>query len=213
MRYILAAGAFATGLCLSGLASAQDLSVSTGFTATSRYLFYGIEQTTGAAFQPWIEAGYSGFYAGLWASNTSRSITGSSAEVDVYLGYRGEAGPLSFDIGYARYYYVNPSADCCGEAILSLGFAATESLDFGLRVARDPVADYVSTSGTVEFAVTDKVGLNGEYGSVSNGGQDYWSVGATYAFNDSFAVSASWNDTDVTSGLFIVSLDTSFSLR
>ena len=213
MRYILAAGAFATSHFLSGVAGAQDLSVSTGFTATSRYLFYGIEQTTGAAIQPWIEAEYSGFYAGLWASNTATTITGSSAEIDVYLGYRGEAGPLSFDIGYARYYYANPGVNCCGEAILSLGFAATDSLGFGLRVAHDPVADYVSTSGTVDIAVTDAVGLNGEYGSVSNGGQEYWSVGATYTFNDSFAVSASWNDTDVTNGLFVISLDSSFSLR
>jgi uncharacterized protein (TIGR02001 family) len=213
MRHILAAGAIATGLGLPGLATAQDLSVATGFTLTSRYLVYGLEQTTGGAVQPWIEAEYSGFYAGLWASNTSSSITGSAAEIDLYLGYRGEAGMFSYDIGYTRFYYANPGVNCCGEAILKLGFAPAENLSFGLRVAHDPVADYVATSGTVDFAVTDAVGLSAEYGTVSNGGQNYWSVGAGYAINDNFAITASWNDTDVTSGLFVVALETSFSLR
>ena len=81
MRSIFATSAVVIGLGLPGVTMAQELSLSAGATLTSRYVFNGIEQTTGAAFQPWAEAEYEGFYAGVWASNTARSIVGSSVEI------------------------------------------------------------------------------------------------------------------------------------
>ena len=135
MRSIFATSAVVIGLGLPGVTMAQELSLSAGATLTSRYVFNGIEQTTGAAFQPWAEAEYEGFYAGVWASNTARSIVGSSVEVDLYLGYRNEVGKFNYDLGYTRYYYRNPSNDCCGEVILSLGYSVLDPLDVGLRFA------------------------------------------------------------------------------
>lgn len=214
MRYFLAATALATGLAAPGLAAAQDLSITAGATFASRYVSNGFEQTTGGAFQPWIEAEYMGFYLGFWASNTARSIVGSTVEVDVYLGYRGEVGKFSYDIGYYRYYYRNPSVNCCGEAILSLGYAPVDSLALGLSIARDPVADYWDTTLTVDYALNDKFGLSGSYGSVTNGGAEYWSFGGTYSINDNVSITGAWHDNDVnTDGIFVVSLDTSFSIR
>lgn len=149
MRSIFATSAVVIGLGLPGVTMAQELSLSAGATLTSRYVFNGIEQTTGAAFQPWAEAEYEGFYAGVWASNTARSIVGSSVEVDLYLGYRNEVGKFNYDLGYTRYYYRNPSNDCCGEVILSLGYSVLDPLDVGLRFAHDPVADYVNSSVSI----------------------------------------------------------------
>ena len=213
MRYIFATSAVVIGLGLPGVTKAQELSLSAGATLTSRYVFNGIEQTTGAALQPWAEAEYEGFYAGVWASNTARSIVGSSVEVDLYLGYRNEVGKFNYDLGYTRYYYRNPSNDCCGEVILSLGYSVLDPLDVGLRFAHDPVADYVNSSVSIDYAFDDKFGASANYGTISNGGHDYWSVGGSYAISDNFGIDASWHDTSISDGLLIVSLTTEFSLR
>ncbi|MCA8964843.1 MAG: TorF family putative porin [Pseudooceanicola sp.] len=213
MRKLLAASALAACLTAPGLASAQDLSISAGFSLVSRYVSNGFEQTTGGAFQPWIEAEMRGFYLGLWLSNTDDVITGSDYEVDVYLGYRGEVGKFSYDIGYARYYYKNPHVDCCGEVYLSLGYAVTDAFNVGLAFAHDPVADYVDTTLSMDYAFNDKFGVAAEYGSVSNGGVEYWKVGGTYTINDKVSITGAWHDNDLVDGIFVVSLDTSFSLR
>lgn len=213
MRNILAATVLASGLAAPGLASAQDLTISGGFSLVSRYVSGGVEQTTGAAFQPWLEAEYRGLYLNLWASNTDDLITGSDIEVDVTIGYRGEVGKFSYDLGYVRYYYRNPSVDCCGEAFVSFGYAVSDSLALGLAFAHDPVADYVDSSFNFEYAINDKFGVSGEYGSISNGGQKYWNIGATYAINDNVGITGAWHDNDINDGTFVLSLDTSFSIR
>ena len=87
----------------------------------------------------------SGLYAGVWgASETTIGGAGTSTggETDVYFGFAGEAGGLSYDISYWSYIY--PSLDQgfgeAGELILGLGMA-----DFGLTyyasVADDAAGD------------------------------------------------------------------------
>ena len=102
MRSALVSTALALGLAIPTFASAEGLSVSYGATLTSRYLANGIKQTTGAAFQPWVEAEIQGFFFGTWASNTDAAITGSDWEVDLYAGYRNEVGAFNYDLSYAR---------------------------------------------------------------------------------------------------------------
>ncbi|MGR3509103.1 MAG: TorF family putative porin [Sulfitobacter sp.] len=213
MRRYTQASALAITLLIPTFATAQDVSVSAGATLTSRYLFNGLEQSTGAALQPWLEAEYQGFYAGIWASNTARSLVGSSAEVDLYLGYRNAVGQFSYDLGYTRYYYRNPNVDCCGEVILALGYTPAEPLELGLRFAHDPVADYVNTRISLDYAINDKIGISTNYGTISKGGHDYWKVGGSYAISDNFGVDVAWEDTNISDGLIVVSLNTSFNLR
>jgi uncharacterized protein (TIGR02001 family) len=50
----------------------------------------------------------SGFYAGSWGSNVDFGTEDPSTEVDVYAGYRMEAGDVGLDFGGV--YYVYPSA-------------------------------------------------------------------------------------------------------
>lgn len=210
MRSALVSTALALGLVLPTVASAEGLSVSYGATLTSRYLANGIEQTTGAAFQPWVEADIQGFYFGAWASNTDAAITGSDWEVDLYAGYRNEVGAFSYDLSYARYYYRSPSVNCCGEIILSMGVAASDALSLGVRFAHDPAADVTNSRLSVDYAVNDKLGLSAQIGTISNGGHDYWNVGGSYAISDNFSVSAAYHDTSITTGLAVLSLDVSF---
>ena len=213
MRSLLAASALALGVSVPGLAAAQDLSVSAGFTLTSRYVSSGIEQTKGAAFQPWVEAEIAGFYFGAWASNTTKSVIGHSAEIDLYLGYRNQIGIFAYDVGYARYFYRGPSWDCCGEITLDLSVTPVEQFTVGLDIAHDPSADVTNSAVYASFAPMDKITLDATYGEINKGGHSYWSVGAGYAVTDSLGLSLAYHDTDISKGLAVLSLDYSFSIR
>ena len=218
MRHALATTAILAALAAPGAAAAQQLSFSGGATLTSRYVADGIEQTTGAAFQPWIEGEINGFYFGAWMSNTARTITGSSTEIDLYVGYRNEVGRFSYDIGYARYIYRSPKFDCCGDLILAMGFAATDQLSLGVKVKHNPSrstnpAKQTNISVSADYAFTDKLSMGAVYGKVTKGGMSYWSVGGSYAINDSFGIGLAYHDTSVSKGLAVLSLDYSFSFR
>ena len=212
MKTLLSTSALALCVALPSAGSAQDVNLSYGATLTSRYVSSGVAQSSGAALQPWVEVDAAGFYAGLWASNTSLAITGGKYELDVYAGYRNEIGQFSYDVGYARYYYYKPYTNCCGEWYVGMGVAATDSLGLGVKFNYDPVAKVTNSKLTVDYAINDKVGLSAEIGK-NKGGRTYGSIGASYGINDNFSISGAYHDSDVSDALFVVSLDTSFSLR
>lgn len=201
-----------SSLTLISLAStaAAEVTLSYGATFTSRYVASGIEQSSGSAIQPWVEVGYGGAYVGLWASNVSRAGLGASAEVDLTFGYRGEAGAISYDVGYARYFYTGPYSNCCGEIVMDLSSSPTEQSTFGLRMTYDPSADVMNAKISVDYAPTDTLGLNLAFGSISNGGHEYWTAGTSYSINDNLSVSASWNDTNITKGVAVLSVDLAY---
>lgn len=213
MRRFLATSALAALIAVPAAVQAQELSVSAGATITSRYMASGIEQSDGFALQPWIEAEVNGFYAGVWASNVSRAITGSSTEIDLYFGYRNSVGNFSYDIGYARYLYRGPSVNCCGEIILAMGVDVTEKANLGARIAYDPKAKVTNASLNGAYGFTDKFAMDATIGKVNKGGQRYWSVGASYAVSDNVSLGLAWHDTNVTKGRLVASMDFSFSIR
>lgn len=116
----------ASALVLSGAALAQaaapqpDYTLSANIGVISDYRYRGISQTR---LKPALQGGLdfshkSGFYLGAWASSIKwikDAGGGSSAEVDVYGGYKFEAGPVGMDVGVLTYNYdsnrLNPSAD------------------------------------------------------------------------------------------------------
>lgn len=210
MKNVIKSLAFSLALAVPSMSAAQELSFSAGATLTSEYVANGMKQSNGPAFQPWVEVEYSGFYAGLWASNTAAAITGSDYEIDVYAGYRNDVGPFSYDIGYAHYFYTSPSVNCCGEFILSMGYVASDTVGLGLRFAVDPKTKVLNSRLTADFAVTEEVTLSAAVGKISKGGQTYGSIGASYAVNDNVAISAAWHDTNMSKGLAVVSFDVSF---
>jgi uncharacterized protein (TIGR02001 family) len=126
----------ALALSVPGAVTAQELSVSAGASIVSEYMSQGFELSDGAALQPYIELGYGGFYAGIWATHTDADSAGATREIDYYLGYRGEAGSFFYDVGYAYYTYDTISfAEEYGEVLLSAGYGLTESffltVDYG----------------------------------------------------------------------------------
>ena len=95
------------GSCLTSTAALAD-SVSANVSVTNNYIWRGLTQTMNeAAVQGGIDyASDSGFYAGTWASNVKYGADDVySYEHDIYFGYAGEAGDISYDVGYLYYNY------------------------------------------------------------------------------------------------------------
>ena len=218
MRSIIASSALALAIAVPGLAAAQELKFSGGATIATKYVADGIEQTKGLAFQPWIEGEINGFYFGAWMSNVDKTLLGGdSVETDLYVGYRGEAGILSYDVGYTRYYY-NKSGNCCGDLHLALGVAATDKLTLGTKIKHNPSkstnpAKQSNLSVSADYAFTDQFSMGAIYGKVTKGGMKYWSVGASYALSDAFAIGLTYHDTNVSKGVAVLSLDYAFSFN
>jgi uncharacterized protein (TIGR02001 family) len=213
MRNLLASSALLMAFAAPGAVAAQQLTFSGGASLKSEYVASGLKQSDGPALQAYIEGEVSGFYFGAWMSNTDLAITGGRSEIDLYFGYRNEVGKFSYDIGYARYFYQNPRSNCCGEVIVNLGYAVTDALSMGVRVAHDPAAKVTNTSLNAGYALTDKFALDATYGKINKGGRTYWSVGGSYAINDNFGIGLAYHDTSISQGLAVLSLDYSFSFR
>jgi uncharacterized protein (TIGR02001 family) len=94
-------------------AIAADSPHTIGFNVglTSDYIFRGISQSQ---HDPAVSGGVdyshaSGLYAGAWLSTQKWVDTGaktsSDFELDIYGGYKGSVGDISYDLGLIRYMY------------------------------------------------------------------------------------------------------------
>lgn len=192
-------------LFLPCAAAAQGLSVYAGVALTSNYVSDGFTQTDdGPAIQPYVELDFNGLYAGAWGSNVDFGDE-DDFELDLYVGYRGEAGIFSYDISYYRYYY-NDSGFCCDEAILSLGVSPTDSLTLMATLSRDLEADETGAGVGIEFAVSDALTLHGEFAENAAGQYDYAVVGVSYALFEEGSLDLSWHKAEDEDGILALTL-------
>ncbi len=117
----LIVAALASSFVLPALASDNTFTANVGLV--TNYVYRGITQTT---HKPALQGGVdyahaSGFYAGLWGSNVSwikdsgALASGDKAlELDTYLGFKGAAADVSYDIGAVRYNYLGTSTVAAG---------------------------------------------------------------------------------------------------
>lgn len=114
MRKTILASALVAALPFAGVAHAEESPVSANVALVSDYTYRGISQTDErAALQGGLDYAHpSGFYLGVWGSNVSwlrdaetAEKSGNSLEIDLYGGYRGELGPIGYDVGLLQYYY------------------------------------------------------------------------------------------------------------
>ena len=103
-------------LAASGAVMAQakapepDYTLSYNVGVVTDYRYRGISQTR---LKPALQGGVdfahkSGFYLGTWASSIKwikDAGGGARAEIDVYGGYKFEAGPVGMDVGVLTYNY------------------------------------------------------------------------------------------------------------
>jgi uncharacterized protein (TIGR02001 family) len=207
-RYILA-----TALAVSPVvATAGEFTTSLGFSVVSEYVAGGFEQSDGPAFQPWVEVEHSsGFYYGLWASNVDGPTLGTadSVEVDVYAGYRGSAGAVSYDIGYFRYLY-DDSGDCCGELILNLGYSIGDRLSMNTVLFWDPETDGAAIQQKASFDLGNDFSVSGDVKARNNGGHTSWTLGVGKSLGG-VDIDVRYHDTDISDPIYTVGLSWSTS--
>ncbi len=126
----MSALAVAFAAAAAPITAAAEVTGSLGIS--NFYLWRGQDLTVGGGMvHGSLDYGHeSGLYAGVWGASEASGIGG---ETDVYVGFGGEAGGLSYDLSYWSYIY--PSSDTgfgeVGEVILGLGMGG---VDLGVYV-------------------------------------------------------------------------------
>lgn len=168
----------------AGAAGAQDFYVYGG--AALQYEA-GPDTDSKSDINGYVEVEKSGIYAGVWAEVSSQEV---ADEVDLYFGYRGEAGALSYDVGYTRYLYPNDGGDCCGEIGVKLSSAVSDALTLGAELYADPVNSTGSGYLTFEMTATDVISVSGQVGRYDDGYsvEDEWDIGVGYALGEETAL-------------------------
>ena len=202
----LAASAALSLAILPSAGAAQDVAVSFGATLTTDYISRGLSETGGRpAIQPFVEVGVGGFYAGVWASNVRFGDgSGDRVEVDLYAGFAGSAGALSYDIGYARYFY-NRSGDCCGEILLGLELDAPFGAQFGTDLAYDHTDRNWAASVGAGYMFPTGLNVSAEAGRVQRS-HNFWNVGAGMDLKPQTSVDVRLHDTNITSPRVVASV-------
>ncbi|MBQ0755185.1 MAG: TorF family putative porin [Gammaproteobacteria bacterium] len=192
----LAAAISATAVPMT---AAAEVSGSLGIANT--YLWRGMDLSAGGAqVHGSLDYAHStGLYTGVWGSSEA-----GKTEYDLYAGFAGEAGSLSYDIAYVDYNYPNYVDDNdptdtgvdFQEVIIGLGFAGvslTSAIGVG-DVGHDRHTtdaslnkdNYFNLSYTYD-KFTAAVGTYDKDADESN----YSHVDLTYALNDSLSFTAS----------------------
>lgn len=209
MRLHTIGGALAAALLVgtASTATAQDVDIAFNVAATTDYVFRGVSQTNeDPAISGGIDLTAGSFYAGAWASNVDFGDD-TDLEVDLYGGFRTEAGGYALDFGVVGYLYGNApgGADydyvefkaAASRAIgpFTGGVALYVSPDF---FGADDEATYLELNGA--YATTAGWTLSGAVGQqwldVSD---DYgtWNLGAAYALTDNLTFDVRYHDTDI----------------
>ena len=159
----------AAAVVTAGLMAAPTYadSFSANASVTNNYIWRGLTQTTNEpAIQGGIDYGHdSGFYVGTWVSNVQyASDDVYSYEHDMYLGFSGEAGGFSYDIGYLYYNYDEEAEFDFGEVYGTIGVGG---FSFSAYVLTNTEADEV---GDQDFSAGETYYLSADYGfEVGNG--------------------------------------------
>ena len=189
----------------------------------SSYIYRGLNQSD---FKPALQIGAdyvspSGFYIGTWASSIrwlkDYGIGSGNAEIDVYAGYKGEAGPVAYDVGVLQYIYngsVTPGSVRANTTeiyvagtiqMFTLKYShAVSSGVFGVANARN--SGYLDLSAT--FPLIDNLSLTAHVGHQiikNTGGAGTYTDGKIelgYDFGNGLALSGGVTATDADKGFY-----------
>lgn len=213
---VLAAGSLlASGAALAQAAKAPepDYTASVNVGVVTDYRYRGISQTKkNGALQAGADFAHkSGFYIGTWGSSIKWIEDGggdANVEVDLYGGYKFNAGPVALDVGALRYFYPGSSlpvnsdttelyvAGTYGPATLKYSHAVTNLFGF----ADSQNSYYVDLSATFDtgFWGLTLVPHIGYQRVAHNSPASYtdWSLGLGKDFGNGFSASLAYVDTN-----------------
>jgi uncharacterized protein (TIGR02001 family) len=200
-----------------------DVTANVGFVTD--YVYRGLTQT---AHKPALQGGVdyshaSGFYAGLWGSNVSwikdqgaLSTGDKTLELDTYLGFKGAAAEVSYDLGAIRYNYL-------GDGKAATGFTSADTLElYGAATYKwftakysysllDGFLTFPNTKGTSYFDISGSYTLedSGVVLGAHYGKQDIKNASA-YSYGD-YKLSASKDFSGYVVGAAVTGTDVSSS--
>jgi uncharacterized protein (TIGR02001 family) len=179
-------------LAAQAVAVQAQQSLTAGVALATDYLFDSVSQAHGTpVIQGYLEYEVRGFYVGLWGSRVD--MPPDRLEYNIYAGYRGEAGGLSYDIGYWRYLY-DATGNCCGEAILNLGAPVSDQVELGLTVGYDFAASDWRSIVTVSYGVTEMMSVSAALGYNGAGAYTHWNAGVSLAMTDTVGLDLRYYD-------------------
>lgn len=214
LRILAALGLLAT-------AAAANAEVSGTAAIVSDYDFRGFTQT---GEQPAVQlsidyAHESGWYVGTWGSNVDQFCDDcgpqnntASTEVDLYTGFKGEAGALGWDAGLTYYTYAGASdlnyAEIYGKFSVSIAsFGLYYSNAFGHKDNDEGIYVYGDV-GVPAGPVT--IGLHAGYSTGDGIGQTYFGDGAGGFVEDSYfdyGLGVSYSASNITLGMKWIARD------
>ena len=198
-------------------AMAQDTFVGVGLT--SDYIFDNVRQNDGKpALQAYFETNLeNGFYFGAWASQVDFSAYGSTdnAEIDLFAGYRGSLGKVSYDLAYLRYYYDQSGFDS-DELWLKADYNLSEKAKVGASLHHafhGVFADEWVYGPTFGLALSEKTALNGSATFNTLNKDTAWELGLRQQLTDTLSAKATYYDSNTDSGKVAVSLNWDTSIN
>lgn len=177
--------------------STPKVEVSANMAMTSNYIWRGYSQTKDApAIQGGFDLSYNGFYVGTWGSNVHTSVyTDSSMELDLYAGYGGEIGKLSYDVGILEFMYPPNDANNFAEAHLTVGYdfdVVAVSATYYLGIDGTNPADSDTWETGVSIPLPMDISLDATYGDYMDYGT-YLYAGFSKSF-DKFDISVQYTE-------------------
>lgn len=146
----------------------------------------------------------SGVYFGAWVSNVALDDGADDIEIDVYAGFAGEAGSVSYDIGAVYYLYPDFSDFNYYELTGSVGFAAGPA-SITLGAAYAPSQENIGDEDNTYFYISGDVPLgesplsvHGTFGIENGAFGDHkkdWLVGASYDLGSGLTATVDYVDT------------------
>lgn len=200
---------------------APPFSVNVG--VASSYIYRGLNQSD---YKPALQIGAdyvspSGFYVGVWASSIrwvkDFGFGSANVETDVYAGYKGEAGPVAYDVGVLQYVYNGSVSKGSVRANTTELYVAGTFKMFTLKyshvvsnaifaVPNAKNSGYLDLSAT--FPVTDALAINAHVGHQiikNTGGLGTYTDGkveAAYDFGNGLGLSGGVTATDADKGFY-----------
>jgi uncharacterized protein (TIGR02001 family) len=195
---IALATAMTAGLAATATTQAE-VEVSASAAVANMYLWRGQDlgavtnagKSTGGvpAVSGGIQADVAGAYAGAWTSSGDANL---GQEYDIYAGYGGEAGALSYDVSIWTYVYpdggaTNGTFGDNSEVIISLGAAGAA---VGIYKQVGDVEDNDNMYYTLGYGMGS---FSGNVGIADAGakGKDYAHLDLSYAYNDNISFTVS----------------------
>lgn len=153
MKKSISIAALMSMLILNQSAQADEVTTFGDIGMTSQYMWRGMQQTGSSSVQGDLGADFgNGLSASVWFA----SLNSNSTEFDFTVDFSGEAGGLSYSVGFIYYSYLNGASGNAGEVYVGVGYGPV-SITYYNAVMANSGADGWKKDAYVDVALGHSV--------------------------------------------------------